>query len=79
MISMSNPKAALKIGGSVLLVISALSVLICILGNRYGYLITSIRNSTKGVIISGIDLLLVQGIMVVAGVVMIYISKGKER
>lgn len=79
MISMSNPKVALKIGGSVLLVISALSVLICILGNRYGYLITSIRNSTKGEIISGIDLLLVQGIMVVAGVVMIYISKGKER
>lgn len=80
MIGMSNPKAALKIGGSVLLAISALSVLTCFLGNRYSYLLTSIRNSTKGEsIISGIDLLLVQGCMVVAGVLMIYISKGKGR
>lgn len=80
MISMSNPKAALKIGGSVLLAISVLSVLICFLGNRYGYLLTSIRNSAKGEsIIGGIDLLLVQGSMVVAGVLMIYISKGKGR
>lgn len=80
MIGMSNPKAALKIGGSVLLAISALSVLICVLGNRYGYLLTSISNSTKGEsIIGGIDLLLVQGSMVVAGVLMIYISKGRGR
>lgn len=79
MISMLNPKAALKIGGSVLLEISAISVLICFLGNRYVFLLTLIRNSTGESIIGGIDLLLVQGSMVVAGVLMIYISKGKGR
>lgn len=79
MISMSNPKAALKIGGSVLLAISALSVLICFLGNRYVFFLTLIRNSTGESIIGGIDLFLVQGSMVVAGVLMIYISKGKGR
>lgn len=79
MISMSNPKAVLKIGGSVLLAISALSVLIRILGNRYVFLLTLIRNSTGESIIGGIDLLLVQGCMVVAGVLMIYISKGKGK
>ena len=79
MISMSNPKVALKIGGSVLLTISAISVLICFLSNRYVFLLT--LNSTGESIIGGNDLLLVlvQGSMVVAGVLMIYISKGKGR
>ena len=81
MICMSKSKAVLQIGGSVLLALSALSVLICFWRNHYGYLITS-RNS----IVTGefaatgwFELILIQSSMIVVGILMIYISKGKGR
>lgn len=81
MICMSKPKAALQIGGSALLAVSALSVLVCFLRNHYGYLIT-LRNSivTGELAIAGwFELLLIQCSMIVVGVLMIHISKGKGR
>lgn len=81
MLCMSKPGAALQIGGSALLALSALSVLICFLRNHYGYFITSRSSIVTGEFAATglFELLLIQSSMIVAGILMIYIAKGKER
>lgn len=81
MICMPKSKAALQIGGIALVALSVLSVLAGLRYHQYSFLTTSRSLIATGETIATglLVLLLIQGCMVVMGILLIYISKEKGR
>lgn len=74
---MATPKKALKLGGVAALALSTLSVLLCLFGGIYIRFFSSIQNYvSEGVVVSGgIELLLIQCGMIIAGILMLRSGK----
>lgn len=81
MICRLDPRAVLQIGGIALIVLSALSIFVCFYYRQHEFLIATSSLITTGetVVTGWFELILIQSCMVVVGIIMIFISKGKER